>query len=168
MRNFPTLAIAASALALGGVAIPAAARDGGTPATAPALQEPAPTASRPNIVVFLADDLGFGDTGAYGDPNASTPALDRFVASGIAFNQAFVASPACSPSRAALLTGLMPARNGAEANQSAPRADTAAPHRQGKRSARAVRVRARARHPVGELGEGVRNDVVVRPETPSL
>lgn len=123
MRHFPLLAIAASTIALG--AMPAMARDGAgnTPVASPAPQEPATPASQPNIVVFLADDLGFGDTGAYGDPNANTPAFDRFVKSGLAFNQAFVASPACSPSRAALLTGLMPARNGAEANQSAPRAD---------------------------------------------
>lgn len=81
------------------------------------------SAARPNIVVFLADDLGYLDTAPYGDPDARTPNLARLAASGLAFDQAFVASPACAPSRAALLTGLMPARNGAEANQKAPDAD---------------------------------------------
>lgn len=80
------------------------------------------TPARPNIVVFLADDLG-SDIASWGDRNARTPNLDKLTRSGIAFDRAFVASPACAPSRAALLTGLMPARNGAEANQHAPRAD---------------------------------------------
>jgi uncharacterized sulfatase len=127
MRKLPHLVIAASTLTLAFTAIPSSARNNGaTPAPAPAAapqQQPAARDTRPNIVVFIADDLGFGDTGAYGDPNANTPAFDRLAASGMSFNEAFVASPACAPSRAAMLTGLMPARNGAEANQAAPRRD---------------------------------------------
>lgn len=84
---------------------------------------PVGPAVRPNIVVFLADDLGYRDTTPYGDPNVRTPNLDRLAKSGLSFDRAFVASPACAPSRASLLTGLMPARNGAEANQAAPRDD---------------------------------------------
>ncbi|RJG27486.1 sulfatase family protein [Massilia cavernae] len=76
---------------------------------------------KPNIVIFLADDLGYQDTGPYGDKTVRTPNLDRLAKEGVAFDQAFVASPACAPSRAALLTGLMPARTGAEANPSEPR-----------------------------------------------
>lgn len=79
-----------------------------------------PPVARPNIVVFLADDLGLLDTGPYGSKDARTPNLDRLAAAGQSFDRAFVASPACAPSRAALLTGLMPARNGAEVNQAAP------------------------------------------------
>lgn len=75
--------------------------------------------ARPNIVVFLADDLG-NNVGAWGDRNARTPNIDRLAADGLAFDRAFVSSPACAPSRASLLTGLMPARNGAIANQQAP------------------------------------------------
>ena len=84
---------------------------------------PAAQPERPNIVVFLADDLGYGDTTATGDPNARSPNLARLRTQSLAFDQAFVASPACAPSRAALLTGLMPARNRAEANHE--RADAA-------------------------------------------
>jgi N-sulfoglucosamine sulfohydrolase len=79
-------------------------------------------AARPNLVVFLADDLG-NDLPAQGDRNARAPNLTRLAQSGMTFDRAFVASPACAPSRAALLTGRMPARNGAEANQKAPRQD---------------------------------------------
>ena len=52
-----------------------------------------------------------------------TPNMQRLAESGMTFSRAFVASPSCAPSRAALLTGLMPARNGAEANHSKPRAE---------------------------------------------
>lgn len=83
-----------------------------------------PTApDRPNIVVFLADDLGYRDTVPTGDRNARSPNLARLAEQGLSFDQAFVASPACAPSRAALLTGLMPSRNGAVANHEAARAD---------------------------------------------
>jgi uncharacterized sulfatase len=85
-----------------------------------AQQREAPT--RPNLVIFLADDLG-NDLTPWGDPNVRAPNIAKLAASGMAFDRAFVASPACAPSRAALLTGLMPARNGAEANQKAPRED---------------------------------------------
>ncbi|NYT41482.1 sulfatase [Sphingomonas sp. R-74633] len=77
---------------------------------------------RPNLVIFLADDLG-RDVPPWGDGNARTPNITQLAKDGVSFDRAFVASPACAPSRAALLTGLMPARNGAEANQAAPRDD---------------------------------------------
>ena len=77
----------------------------------------APTpASKPNIVVFLCDDLGLRDSSPYGATDVRTPNLQRLASEGLVFNRAFVASPACAPSRAAMLCGLMPARNGAEAN----------------------------------------------------
>ena len=78
-------------------------------------------ASKPNIVVFLADDHGFLDSEVYGNDDVRTPNMKRLAEAGMTFTQAFVASPSCAPSRAALLTGLMPARNGAEANHSKPR-----------------------------------------------
>lgn len=93
----------------------------GTPALArQPTQTPPP---RPDIVVFLADDLGYLDTTPMGDRNARSPNLAHLRSQGIAFDQAFVASPACAPSRAALLTGRMPARNGAEANHERANAD---------------------------------------------
>ena len=72
--------------------------------------------SKPDFVVFLADDHGFGDSTVYGATDVRTPSMQRLAAEGMTFTEAFVASPSCAPSRAALLTGLMPARNGAEAN----------------------------------------------------
>ena len=78
--------------------------------------------SPPNIVVFLADDHGFLDSEVYGSKEVHTPNMLRIAQAGMTFTHAFVASPSCAPSRAALLTGLMPARNGAEANHAKPRA----------------------------------------------
>ncbi|MCR9202223.1 MAG: sulfatase [Planctomycetaceae bacterium] len=78
----------------------------------------------PDIVVYLADDLSARDLSLYGGTNIKTPSIDALAADGMTFDRAFVASPACAPSRAALLTGLMPARNGAEENHTYPRAGT--------------------------------------------
>src|SRR5689334_858457 len=78
---------------------------------------------RPNIVVFLTDDHSLLDSTVYGSKEVRTPNMERVAAAGVTFDRAFVASPSCAPSRAALLTGLMPARNGAEPNHSKPRAE---------------------------------------------
>ncbi|EMI15938.1 heparan N-sulfatase, partial [Rhodopirellula maiorica SM1] len=77
----------------------------------------------PDIVVYLADDLSAADLALYGGTSIRTPAIDQLAAEGMVFDQAFVASPSCAVSRAALLTGLMPARNGAEENHSYPNED---------------------------------------------
>jgi uncharacterized sulfatase len=87
---------------------------------------PAPSAepvAQPHLVVFLADDHSYLDSEVYGGRDVRTPHMARLAAAGMTFTHAFVASPSCAPSRAALLTGLMPSRNGAEANHSKPRAD---------------------------------------------
>lgn len=78
---------------------------------------------RPNIVVFLSDDHSLRDGSVYGAKDIATPNMQRLAEAGITFENAFVVSPSCAPSRAALLTGLLPQRNGAEANHAAPRAD---------------------------------------------
>jgi arylsulfatase A len=65
----------------------------------------------PNIVIIFADDLGYGDIGAFGAPNISTPRLDAMAAEGQKWTSFYV-QPVCSPSRAALLTGRLPVRNG--------------------------------------------------------
>lgn len=66
----------------------------------------------PNILIFLADDLGYGDLGCYGNPINRTPHVDRFAAEGIRFTDFHAAGTVCSPSRASLLTGRHPYRVG--------------------------------------------------------
>ena len=78
--------------------------------------------ARPPIVVFLADDLGWAECSTSGGREIPTPNMARIVADGMNFTHAFVASPSCAPSRAALLTGLDPMRNGAMLNHARPRA----------------------------------------------
>ena len=67
---------------------------------------------RPNLLVFLADDLGARDLGCTGSSFYRTPAIDALAAAGTTFTQAYAAAPVCSPTRAALLTGKFPARVG--------------------------------------------------------
>ena len=81
-------------------------------------------ADQPNILVYLSDDHSQFDSSLYGNDNIPTPEFERLAADGMTFTHAFVASPSCAPSRAAMLTGLMPARNGAEANHTFPRLGT--------------------------------------------
>jgi arylsulfatase A-like enzyme len=66
---------------------------------------PAPPADRPNIVFILADDLGYGDIGVYGQTKIRTPRLDRMAWEGTRFTQFYAGSPVCAPSRSALMTG---------------------------------------------------------------
>jgi arylsulfatase A-like enzyme len=71
---------------------------------------PAGTAARaarhPNIILFVADDLGYGDLGSYGQTKIATPCLDRLAAEGIRFTDFYAGCTVCAPSRAALMTGL--------------------------------------------------------------
>lgn len=69
-------------------------------------------AAKPNIIVFLADDLGYGDLACYGHPVIQTPNLDAFARQGVRLTQCYAASAVCSPSRSAILTGRTPYRNG--------------------------------------------------------
>ena len=73
----------------------------------------------PNIVVFISDDHSQLDSEAYGSTEVRTPNMAKLAAEGLKFTHTFVASPSCGPSRTALLTGLWPARNGAEPNHKA-------------------------------------------------
>ena len=70
------------------------------------------TESRPNFIVIFVDDLGYGDLGSYGHPTIKTPTLDKLAYEGQKWTQFYSASSVCSPSRAALLTGRLPIRNG--------------------------------------------------------
>ena len=84
----------------------------------PASSEPAPSPSPSpftgpaNIVLVVADDLGFGDLSAFGSTTIKTPNLDRLASEGMRLTQFTVPSPVCAPSRAALMTGRYPGRTG--------------------------------------------------------
>lgn len=69
-------------------------------------------ARKPNILFVLVDDMGFADLSVTGNRKVSTPHIDRLAADGLLMTQFYVAAPICSPSRAGLMTGQYPARNG--------------------------------------------------------
>lgn len=66
----------------------------------------------PNFIIVFADDLGYGDLSCYGHPTIRTPNLDKMASEGMRFTQFYVSTNVCSPSRASLLTGRLPIRNG--------------------------------------------------------
>lgn len=73
-------------------------------------QQAFPKPNKTNFVVFLVDDMGWGDVSAYDSVYHETPNIDRLASEGMKFNQAYAACAVCSPSRAAILTGRYPAR----------------------------------------------------------
>lgn len=79
--------------------------------------------SRPNIVVFIADDHGYLDSSVSGAKQFATPSLERLAREGMTLTHAFAASPTCAPSRAAFLTGLMPVHSGGMLNHQPPRGE---------------------------------------------
>ena len=68
--------------------------------------------SKPNIILIIADDMGYGDFGIFNDQISCTPHLDALVDEGITLTQHYSASPVCAPARAALMTGRYPQRTG--------------------------------------------------------
>ncbi|MGS0527239.1 sulfatase family protein [Zobellia nedashkovskayae] len=68
--------------------------------------------SQPNIVVFLCDDLGYGDLSSYGHRTIKTPNIDKLAETGIKMTDFYAAAPVCSPSRVGLLTGRSPNKAG--------------------------------------------------------
>ncbi len=70
------------------------------------------TATKPNFIIILADDLGYGDIGTYGNTVIKTPHLDHLASQGLRLTDFYASAPMCSPSRAGLLTGRVPYRYG--------------------------------------------------------
>ncbi len=72
----------------------------------------AATAERPNIILFIVDDVSWNDVGCYGNREARTPAIDRLAAHGRRFDEAYLTASSCSPSRSSIITGRYPHNNG--------------------------------------------------------
>ncbi|MCH5597367.1 sulfatase family protein [Niabella ginsengisoli] len=72
--------------------------------------------SKPNIVLFISDDLNQQDVGCYGNADVKTPNIDLLASEGMRFNKAYAASPMCAPSRSVIFTGLYPFKNGSQMN----------------------------------------------------
>ncbi|MBI1354108.1 MAG: sulfatase-like hydrolase/transferase [Acidobacteria bacterium] len=98
MRWLPAIVVALTLFACGG--------------EPPAREQAAGRA--PNIVIILADDLGYGDLGVTGAPDIHTPNLDLLAAEGVRFTHAYSNAPVCSPTRAALLSGMYQQRTGVD------------------------------------------------------
>lgn len=75
------------------------------PVAATALEQDTVQDARPNVLIIMCDDMGYGDLGCYGQPYISTPCIDSMAANGIRFTQAYAGSPVSAPSRASLMTG---------------------------------------------------------------
>jgi len=69
------------------------------------------TETRPNVILIITDDQGYGDLGYNGNPHVKTPVLDRFANESIRFNEFYV-SPVCAPTRSSLMTGRYSLRTG--------------------------------------------------------
>ena len=84
------------------------------------------SSSKPNILVIIVDDLGYGDLSSYGATDLKSPHIDSLISEGMRFSECFANCPVCSPTRAALLSGRTPFRDciyGANEQQPFP-ADT--------------------------------------------
>jgi uncharacterized sulfatase len=89
----------------------------------PLLTGTAAAQAKPHIVIFISDDHGQLDATPYGATDVRTPNLQRLANAGMTFTRAFATSPSCAPSRASILTGLMPNRHGAMGNHARPKGE---------------------------------------------
>ena len=72
--------------------------------------------SKPNVVIFLVDDLGIGDIGCFGNDTIQTPNIDKLASEGVKLTHNLASASVCTPSRAAFLTGRYPIRSGLAAS----------------------------------------------------
>src|SRR5437899_1784994 len=75
---------------------------------------------QPNIIFIMADDLGYGEVGCYGQEKIKTPNLDRMAAEGMRFTQCYAGTTVCAPSRASLMTGLHTGHTRIRGNEAVP------------------------------------------------
>src|SRR5215203_1145619 len=75
---------------------------------------------KPNVIIFLSDDVGYGEYGFQGNKEIPTPNIDSIAKNGVRFTQGYVAATYCSPCRAGLMTGKYPTRFGHEFNDGGP------------------------------------------------
>jgi arylsulfatase A-like enzyme len=108
-RNLKSAARALAMLSLISGAAMAAGADSSTTATGAA-------STKPNVVVIVADDLGYGELGVQGGKDIPTPHIDSIAAAGVRFTNGYVSCPVCSPTRAGLMTGRYQERFGHEMN----------------------------------------------------
>ena len=92
--------------------------------------QPALAAGKPNILVILCDDVGWGEFGFQGNDNIPTPHIDSIAAAGVRFTSGYVSGPYCSPTRAGLLPGRYQTRFGHEFNSTARRSGCVMPARE--------------------------------------
>jgi arylsulfatase len=110
-------------LAAAGSLLALAACGSNAPGTPDAVSAPTPAstpAPPPNVVLVLADDLGYGDLSVYGNTDVRMPALDRLATEGMRFTSLYTPASVCQPSRAALMTGRYPGRTGVLWNSAPP------------------------------------------------
>jgi arylsulfatase A-like enzyme len=108
--------LSTSALLAGGLVLPDLPGLAGLTSSAPPQAPGSSRGRKPNIVLILADDLGYGDLGVQGCPDIPTPNVDGLAQHGTRFTDAYVSCPVCSPTRAGLLTGRYQQRFGHETN----------------------------------------------------
>jgi arylsulfatase A-like enzyme len=102
MKRFTSFGCAVAALLFGVLSHAASPSPGATEVSAPSARQLSPL---PNVILIVADDLGYGDLGCYGQPRIKTPNLDVLASQGMRFTSFYAGSTVCAPSRCALMTG---------------------------------------------------------------
>lgn len=121
MKNAVTLLVLSAVFVSNTLAAAPAAGDTDKLAAALKKRSAERISDMPNVIILLADDLGYGELGCQGNPQIPTPHIDAIAAAGVRFTSGYVTAPNCSPSRAGLLTGRFATRFGHEFNPTGPK-----------------------------------------------